>query len=96
MQNTEKRALAEMDAIEPFWDPSDVPPEPNWDSSDVQQEHDWEPQLEPRSNTSDVLSEPYWDSLSFEIVLDGLNPLLNVQSLNNNNDSEQLKRTINS
>ena len=100
MQNTERRALAEMDATEPFWDPSDVPPELNWDSSDVQQEHDWEPSdlplVEPRSNTSDVLSEPYWDSLSFEIVLEGLNPLLNVQSLNNDNDSEQLKRTINS
>ena len=100
MQNTERRALAEMDATEPFWDPSDVPPELNWDSSDVQQEHDWEPSdlplVEPRSNTSDVLSEPYWDSLSFEIVLEGLNPLLNVKSLNNNNNSEQLKRTINS
>ena len=45
MQNTERRAVAEMDAFEPCWENDDPSP------------------------------EPYWDTLSFEIVLEGLNPL---------------------
>ena len=99
MQNTERRALAEMDATEAFWDPSDVPPELNWDPNDVPSEPDWDPSdlpSEPNSDSSDGPSEPYWDSLSFEIVLEGLNPLFqsNLQSLDKNNN-QQLKEAIN-
>jgi hypothetical protein len=99
MQNTERRALAEMDATEAFWDPSDVPPELNWDPNDVPPEPDWDPSdlpSEPNSDSSKGPSEPYWDSLSFEIVLEGLNPLFqsNLQSLDKNNN-QQLKEAIN-
>ena len=89
MQNTERRAVSEMDATEPFWDPSDEPPELNWNPSDFP--------AEPDSNSCDVPPEPYFDSLSFEIVLEGLNPLFesNVQTLNNN-DNQQFKERINS
>ena len=77
MQNTERRAVAELDATEPFWDPSDVtPPELNWDPNYVPQE--------PISESSEVPPEPYWDEISFEIVLEGLNPLLQC-NVNNNN-----------
>ena len=99
MLNTERRALAEMDATEPFWDPSDAPPELNWNPDDVPSEPDWDPSdlpSEPNSDSSNGPSEPYWDSLSFEIVLEGLNPLLqsNLQSLDKNNN-QQLKEVIN-
>jgi hypothetical protein len=88
VQNTERRALAEMDAAEPFWDPSDEPTELNWDPNDLPSE--------PILDSSDGPSEPYWDSLSFEIVLEGLKPLLqcNLQSLDKNNN-QQLKEAIN-
>ena len=59
MQNTERRAVAEMDAFEPCWENEDPSP------------------------------EPYWDSISFEIVLEGLNPLFhdnNEQLLEINNN----------
>merc|ERR1712107_262303 len=60
MQNTERRAVAEMDAFEPCWENEDPSP------------------------------EPYWDSLSFEMVLEGLEPLFQKDEqppdINNNRD----------
>jgi len=106
MQNTERRALAEMDVPEPFWNPSDaLPPELNWDPSDSSTELNFdqndvpsEPNLPLQSNLSPIneSSEPYWDSLSFEIVLEGLNPLLqiNLQPLDKNNN-QQLEESMN-
>ena len=105
MQNTERRALAEMDVTEPLWNPSDALPHLNWDPSDMSTELNLdqndvpsEPNLPVQSNLDPINepSEPYWDSLSFEIVLEGLNPLLqsNLQPLDKNNN-QQLKESMN-
>ena len=94
MKNTERRVLADVMTTGHLWnphsssleldmDPRDLPPELNLDSSD----------FPPNSNPSDAPPpEPYWDSLSFEIVLEGLNPLFqpNEQTLDENNNRHEV------
>ena len=94
MKNMERRVLTEVETTGHLWDPHSLPLELDMDPKDLPSELNLDSSdLPPNSKASDVPPpEPYWDSRSFEIVLEGLNPLFqpNEQTLDENNNRHEV------